>query len=69
MTSGSWETTADSWMHESARGESVNGDAGPAFAARAGAAAAGGARAGWDPYDVWLRRIRLPREQKLLDAK
>lgn len=68
MTSGSWETTADPWIHESARSESVNGDAAPALAARAGAAM-GVARAGWDPYDVWLRRIRLPREQKLLEAK
>lgn len=68
MSSGSWETTADSWMLESARSESANGDAGPVFAVRA-VAATGGARRGWDPYDVWLQRIRLPREQKLLDAK
>lgn len=55
-------------MLESARSESANGDAGPVFAVRA-VAATGGARRGWDPYDVWLQRIRLPREQKLLDAK
>lgn len=67
MTTGTWETTADSWMHESARSESVDGDAGPAFAAHT-AAATRGMHLGWDPYDVWLKRIRLPREQRLLGS-